>query len=172
MPSSCAVEQHCETFAVLGVGEILQFDLVAAVTFTGIIAYKLDHPFPGGPGSPAERVSVAEPILRSDFVFQRTPLEAVCDGRQGAALQTFLFQGQPLSIPSSLVHSGDGRHPVAFQPIVHDIQIGIGVGMFGPSVGKQNQVYWDVVLMQPNQEGGAVGAAPVGNHVDGWFTSH
>ena len=47
------------------------------------------------------------------------------------------------------------------------INIKIGVGMFGPSVGKQNQVYRNVVLMQPNQKGGAVGAAPVGNHVDG-----
>ena len=58
------------------------------------------------------------------------------------------------------------------QPAVHDVQIGIGVGMFRPGIRKEDQVHRDVVLVQADQKGGAVGAAPVGNHIDVCFTSY
>ena len=115
---------------------------------------------------------VAELFLRPDLVFQGTPLEAVGDGGQGAALQTLLFQGQPLSVPRGLIHSGNGRHPVILQPAVHDVQVGIGVGMLRPGIRKEDQVHRDAVLVQADQKGGAVDTAPIGNHIDVCFTSH
>ena len=93
---------------------------------------------------------VAELFLRSDLVFQRTPLEAVGDGGQGAALQTLLLQGQPLAVPRGLVDSGNGRHPVVLQPGIHHLQIGIGMGMLRPRIRKEDQVHRDTVLVQPD----------------------
>ena len=66
-----------------------------------------------------------------------------------------------------LIHSGNGRHPVVLQPTVHHLQIGVGVGMFRPRIRKEDQIHWDTVLLvQPNQKGGAVGSALIGNPVD------
>ncbi len=152
--------------AVLGVGQIPQQYLIAAVAFAGIVADELDHPFACRPHLPAGRIMVAELFLRPDLVFQGTPLEAVSHRGQGAALQTLLLQGQPLSVPRGLVDSGDGRHPVILQPAVHDVQVSIGVGVFRPGIREEDQVHRDTVLVQANQKGGAVGTAPVGNHID------
>ena len=55
---------------------------------------------------------------------------------------------------------------MVLQPAVHHLQIGVGVGMLCPRIRKENQVHRDTVLVQPDQKGGAVGAAPVGNHID------
>ena len=52
---------------------------------------------------------------------------------------------------------------MVLQPAVHHIQIGVGVGMLCPCIRKEDQVHRDTVLVQPDQKGGAVGAAPVGN---------
>ena len=134
--------------AVLGVGQVAQQHLVAAVAFAGVVADELDHPFARRPHLPAGRIMVAELFLRPDLVFQGTPLEAIGHRRQGAALQTLPFQGQPLSVPRSLIHSGDGWHPVVLQPAVHDVQVGIGVGMLRPGIRKEDQVYRDTVLVQ------------------------
>ena len=114
---------------------------------------------------------IAELFLRPDLVFQGAPLEAVGDGGQGAALQALLLQSQPLSVPRGLVDHGDGRHPVILQPAVHNVQVGIGVGMLRPGIRKEDQVHRDTVLVQADQKGGAVDTAPVGNHIDMCFTS-
>ena len=55
---------------------------------------------------------------------------------------------------------------MVLQPVIHHIQIGVGVGMLCPRIRKEDQVHRDTVLVQPDQKGGAVGAAPVGNHID------
>ena len=131
--------------AVLWVGQVPDLNFIASVVLTGVIADELHHPFPGRPYLAAGRVAVAELVLRPDFVFQGTPLEAVGDGGQGAALQALLLQGQPLSVPRGLVDPGDGRHPVVLQPVIHDIQVSIGVGVFRPGIRKEDQVHRDVV---------------------------
>ena len=152
--------------AVLLVGQVAQQHLVAAVALAGVVTDELHHPFPGRPYLAAGRVAVAELVLRPDLVFQGTPLETVGHRGQGAALQALLLQGQPLAVPRGLVHSGDGRHPVVLQPAVHDVQVGIGVGMLRPGIRKEDQVHRDAVLVQADQKGGAVDTAPVGNHID------
>ena len=38
--------------------------------------------------------------------------------------------------------------------------------MLRPRIRKEDQVHRDTVLVQPDQKGGAVGAAPIGNHID------
>ena len=157
--------------AVLGVCQVAQQHLVAAVALAGIVADELHHPLARCPCLLAGQIVIAELFLRPDLVFQGTPLEAVGDGGQGAALQTLLLQGQPLAVPRGLVDSGDGRHPVVLQPSVHDVQVGVGVGMLRPRIRKEDQVHRDTVLVQPDQKGGAVGAAPIGNHIDVCFTS-
>ena len=81
-------------------------------------------------------------------MFQGTPLEAVGHRGQSAALQALLLQSQPLSVPRGLVDSGDGRHPVFLQPAVHDVQVGVGVGVFRPGIRKEDQVHRDVVLVK------------------------
>ena len=40
---------------------------------------------------------------------------------------------------------------MTFQPFVHNIQIGVGVGMLASCIRKQNQVHGDTVLVQPYQ---------------------
>ena len=40
---------------------------------------------------------------------------------------------------------------MAFQPFVHNIQIGVGVGMFTACIRKQDQVNRDMVLVQSNK---------------------
>lgn len=55
---------------------------------------------------------------------------------------------------------------MVLQPGIHHLQIGIGVGMLRPRIRKEDQVHRDTVLVQPNQKSGAVGAAPIGNHID------
>ena len=157
--------------AVLGVCQVSQQHLVAAVALAGVVSDEFHHPLARCPYLLAGQIVIAELFLRPDFVFQGTPLEAVGDGRQGAALQALLLQGQPLAVPRGLVDSGDGRHPVVLQPAVHDVQIGIGVGMLRPGIRKEDQVHRDAVLVQADQKGGAVDTAPVGNHIDMFFTS-
>ena len=99
-------------------------------------------------------------------MFQGTPLEAVGDRRKAATLQTFILQRQPFPVTGGLIHSGNGRHPVVLQPGIHHLQIGIGMGMLRPRIRKEDQAHRDTVLVQPDQKGGAVGAAPIGNHID------
>ena len=55
---------------------------------------------------------------------------------------------------------------MVLQPVIHHIQMGVGVGMLCPRIRKENQVHRDTVLVQPYQKGGAVGATPIGNHID------
>ena len=52
------------------------------------------------------------------------------------------------------------------RPGIHHLQIGVGVGMLRPRIRKEDQVYRDTVLVQPDQKGGAVGTTPIGNHID------
>ena len=152
--------------AVFSVGQVSQQHLVAAVALACVVADELDHPLARLPGSAARRVMVAELFLRPDLVFQGTPLEAVGDGRKAATLQTFILQRQPFPLTGGLIYPGNGRHPMVLQPGIHYLQIGVGVGMLRPRIRKEDQIHRDAVLVQPNQKGGAVGAAPVGNHID------
>lgn len=55
---------------------------------------------------------------------------------------------------------------MVLQPRIHHLQIGVGMGMLRPRIRKEDQVHRDTVLVQPDQKGGAVGAAPIGNHID------
>ena len=43
--------------------------------------------------------------------------------------------------------------------------------MLRPRIRKEDQVHRDVVLVKADQKGGAVGAAPIGNHIDVCSTS-
>lgn len=52
------------------------------------------------------------------------------------------------------------------QPAIHDIQIGVGMGMLAARIRKQDQVNGDTVLVQPNEKGGAVRTAAIGNNID------
>ena len=153
-------------FAVLRVCQITQKDLIAAVMLASIIADELDYLFPAGPNLTAQRIIVAELFLRSDLVFQRTPLESVGDRGQRAAFQTFILQGQPPAVPCGLIDPCDLRHTVILQPAIHDIQIGVGMGMLAARIRKQDQVNGDTVLMQSNKKGGAVRTAAIGNNID------
>ena len=152
--------------AVFSVGQVSQQHLVAAVALACVVADELDHPFARRPRLLTGWVMVAELFLRPDLVFQGTPLEAIGNGGKAATLQTFILQRQPFPVTGGLIHSGNGRHPVALQPGIHHLQIGVGVGMLRPRIRKEDQVHRDTVLVQPNQKGGAVGAAPIGNHID------
>ena len=131
-----------------------------------IIADELAHLFSAGPNLTARRIVVAELFLRSDLVFQRTPLESVGDRGQRAAFQTFILQGQPPAVPCGLIDPCDLRHTVILQPAIHDIQIGVGMGMLAARIRKQDQVNGDTVLMQSNKKGGAVRTAAIGNNID------
>ena len=135
-------------FAVLRVCQITQKDLVAAVVLASVIADELDHLFPAGPDLTARRIVVAELFLRSDLVFQRTPLEAVGDRGQRAAFQTFILQGQPIAVLCGLIDPCDLRHTVILQPAIHDIQIGVGMGMLAARIRKQDQVNGDRVTAE------------------------
>ena len=52
------------------------------------------------------------------------------------------------------------------QPAIHDIQIGVGMGMLAARICKQDQVNRDTVLVQPNKKGGTVRTAAIGNNFD------
>ena len=66
-------------FAVFGISQIPQQHLFTSVFFSGIIAHKFDHlPSPVS-DCPAPWIVVAILILGTNFVFQGTPLIAICD---------------------------------------------------------------------------------------------
>ena len=53
-----------------------------------------------------------------------------------------------------------------FQPLIHDIQISVGMRMLAARICKQDQINGNVVLVQPNKKGGAVCTASIGNNID------
>ena len=59
--------------------------------------------------------------------------------------------GSPVAffILSGCIDPCDLRHTVILQPAIHDIQIGVGMGMLAARIRKQDQVNGDTVLVQP-----------------------
>ena len=153
-------------FAVLRVCQITQKDLVAAIVFASIIADELDYLLPAAPDLTARGIIVAELFLRADLVFQRAPLKAVGNRGQRAAFQTFILQSQTLAVLCGLIDSCDLRHTMFFQPLIHDVQISVGMRMLAARICKQDQVNGNVVLVQSNKKGGAVCTASIGNNID------
>ena len=146
--------------------KIIQQYFVAAVMLTCVIANELDHLLPAAPNLAARRIIVAELFLRADLVFQRTPLKTVGNRGQRAAFQTFILQSQTLAVLCGLIDSCDLRHTMFFQPLIHDIQISVGMRMLAARICKQDQINGNVVLVQSNKKGGAVCTASIGNNID------
>ena len=133
---------------------------------TCVIANELDYLLPAAPDLTARGIIVAELFLRADFVFQRAPLKAVGNRGQRATFQTFILQSQTLAVLCGLIDSCDLWHTMFFQPLIHDIQISVGMRMLAARICKQDQINGNMVLVQSNKKGGAVCIASIGNNID------
>ena len=75
------------------VGLVVLLGTLIPFLLSGVVADEPRDPFARLPNVTAQRVVVAEFLLRADFVLLGAPLEAVGDGGQRPRTQALRFQG-------------------------------------------------------------------------------
>ena len=145
--------------------------MVPAALLASVIADIFDDPSPVGPDLPAGRIVVAEFILWTNFVFQGTLFVTVGQGGECAGAEALLLQGQAVPVPVRVLHHRNLRHPVTGQPLVHDRQIFVGVGLLTSRICKQDQVDRSPLQIQADQHSGRV-QPPAIRHDSELFAHH
>ena len=148
---------------------IIDIGVGPALLLVGVIANELDYLLASGPHLPAGRIVVAEFFLRTGLVLQGTPLVAIGQSGEGAGTEALLLQCQAVPIHVHVFYHCDLRHPVIYQPLVHDGQVLIGVGLLAACIRKENEVGGDIFVVHSNQHSGTVCAAAIRDDIHSWL---
>ena len=123
-------------FFVLFVRFVDWCGVLDAPRLPGIVADVFLDALAAGPHLFARLIVVAELLLRPDLVLEGAALEAVGDGGQRPAVDALLFQRQAVAVLVVILHGGDLRKPMLFQPSVEGLDELIRVWLFSAGVGE------------------------------------